>query len=87
METDVFVAGAGDNHAAALDAVFIMRRLQADRHFRPQIEWCRAAKFDAAFVDDDRVRGKLETGLPRRHRNGLLKQTAAFKFYVKSFIM
>ena len=64
MVAGVFAAGTGDDHAAALNPAAVARRLQADRHFRPRIERCRAAEFDAAFVNDDRLGGKFQTGLP-----------------------
>ncbi len=73
MVTNVFIARTGNDHAAALDGAFLPGRLQGNRHFRPQIERHRTAEFDAAFVDNDRIRGKFKTGLPRFNSNLLLE--------------
>ena len=60
----MLVAGTGDNDAAALEFGAIMRRLQCNGHFRPFVEWGRAAKFNAAFVNRNCVGGKFQPGLP-----------------------
>ncbi len=57
----VLVAGAGDDNAAALEFVAVLRRLQRHGHFRPFVERRRAAEFNAAFVDGNRVGGKFQT--------------------------
>ena len=80
MVPDMFVAGAGNDHAAALDGAFLPGRLQGNRHFRPQIERSRTPEFNAAFVDHDRIGGKLKAGLARFDGNLLLKRTNTFKF-------
>ena len=80
MVTGVFVSGTGDDHTTTLDAIFIVRRLQTDRHFRPQVKWRRALKFDTTFVDNNRISGKFKAGLPRLHGDVLLKQTVIAKF-------
>ena len=77
----MFAAGTGDDHAAALNPSAIARRLQGDRHFRPRIERRRAAEFDAAFVNDDRLGRKLQTGLPGFHSDWLLERINTLKFF------
>jgi hypothetical protein len=81
MVAGVFAPGTGDDHAAALNATAIARRLQRNRHFRPRIERRGASEFDAAFVNDDRLGGKLQTGLPAFHHDGLLKRISTLKFF------
>jgi len=73
MVAGMFAAGTGDDYTAALNPTAAARRLQGDRHFRPWIEWCRAAEFYAAFVNDYRFGRKLQTGLPAFHGDGLLE--------------
>ena len=81
MVAGVFAPGTGDDHAAALNPAAIARRLQGDRHFRPWIERRRAAELDAAFVNDDRLGGKFQTGLPAFHSDWLLERISTLKFF------
>lgn len=80
MVADMFAAGTGNDHPAALNRTVIVGRLQANRHFRPQIERYRAAEFDTAFVDNQGIRGEFKTGLPRFDSNLLLKRINVSKF-------
>ena len=52
----VFVAGAGYDDAVALDFAVVAPRLQFEGHLRPGGEGHGAAKFNAALVEDHRVR-------------------------------
>ena len=81
MVAGVFAAGTADDHAAALNPTAVARRLQGDRHFRPRIERRGASEFDAAFVNDDRFGGKLQTGLPAFHSDSLLERIRTLKFF------
>ena len=81
MVAGMFAAGTGNDHAAALNAATVARRLQRDRHFRPRIERRGASEFDAAFVNDDRFGGKLQTGLPAFHGDLLLERINTLKFF------
>ena len=81
MVAGVFAAGTGNNHAAALNPTVIARGLQPDRHFRPRIERRGASEFDAAFVNDDRFGGQLQTGLPAFHGDSLLERISTLKLF------
>ena len=61
----MLIAGAGDDDARALDAAVVARGIQFHGHFGPGAERRWAAKFDAAFVNDDRFGGQIQTGLAR----------------------
>ena len=58
------VAGAGDDDPRAMDPSDVARRLQRERHLGPLGERRDAAKLHAILVDDDRVGGEAQAGLP-----------------------
>jgi hypothetical protein len=76
----MLVAGTGDDHAAALEPGAVMWRLECDGHFRPFVEWRRAAELNAAFVDGNRIGGKFQPGLAAFNRHLLLGGFKTFNF-------
>jgi hypothetical protein len=81
MVAGVFAPGTGNDHTAALNPTVVARRLQSDSHFRPRIERRWAAEFDAAFMNDNRLGGKHQTGLPPFHSDWLLERINTLKFF------
>ena len=61
----VFVAGAGDHDAVAIDLAVVSRGLQRDGHFRPGRKRRGAAELDSVFVDDDRAGRENQPRLSR----------------------
>ena len=69
MVAGMFVAGASDNHARAIYAT-VVRRPQLNGHFRPGIEGRRAAKFNAAFLDEYRFMRQRQSRVARLGGDG-----------------
>ena len=61
--TCVLISAATHDHSCAIHRRTVMRRLERHGHLNPTGESCLTAKFDAAFVDGNRVRRKGEAGL------------------------
>ena len=53
MIARVFIAGAGNYNAGAMEPAADTRRLQSHRHLRPCREGRGTAKFDTILMDDD----------------------------------
>ena len=54
-------------------------RLQRQSHLRPLGERCRATELDAVLVNDNRIRGEGQPGLPRFDSH-LMERTTGFNF-------
>src|SRR5262249_27129701 len=56
VKARVLAAGAGNNHAVAVNSPVVTGRLQSQSHFRPGRKRSSAAKFYAVLMKDDGIR-------------------------------